>query len=280
VIYKFEKDLYIGLLTYQYAYLQHGIIVADMSEELRKEKQNFTYFTAAGVKESEYLQKGPFNLMNSEVLNTGFARYDLLRSDQKQNEIVLMPTWRKGLLKDEFDRGTRLYDPNFVNSEYFKFYNGLINDAALIDLLEKNNYKLTYIAHPAFRRQIKDFVVCSDRISIVSDPNFTEFINKTKLFITDYSSVHFDFAYTGSSIIYSRFDDETFAEAHGHRKGYFEYEKDGFGPVRNTKAEIISEIEKSIKRNGLQEEKYAKRVEETFLFRDANNCKRIAEEFI
>ena len=52
------------------------------------------------------------------------------------------------------------------------------------------------------------------------------------LLVTDYSSVAFNVAYIDRPVVYFQFDrDEMLGGRHVGRKGYFEYERDGFGPV-------------------------------------------------
>ena len=52
------------------------------------------------------------------------------------------------------------------------------------------------------------------------------------LLVTDYSSVAFNTAYLDRPAVYFQFDrEEMLRGAHVGRQGYFDYERDGFGPV-------------------------------------------------
>ena len=67
--------------------------------------------------------------------------------------------------------------------------------------------------------------------------------------MTDYSSVAFNVAYVDAPVVYFQFDrDAVLAGQHIGRAGYFDYERDGFGPVVTTVDEaaieaIVAQIE-------------------------------------
>ena len=79
--------------------------------------------------------------------------------------------------------------------------------------------------------QIKDFQD-NDTICLVRDGiDYQEEFQKNALLITDFSSVAFDFAYLKKPVIYAQFDRDTFFQGQVYDKGYFDYERDAFGPV-------------------------------------------------
>ena len=63
------------------------------------------------------------------------------------------------------------------------------------------------------------------------------------LLVTDYSSVAFNAAYLDRPVVYYQFDrDDVVRGRAPRRKGYFDYERDGFGPVARTHDEAIAAI--------------------------------------
>jgi CDP-glycerol glycerophosphotransferase (TagB/SpsB family) len=93
------------------------------------------------------------------------------------------------------------------------------------------------------------------------------------MLITDYSSVFFDVAYLRKPIVYYQFDKEEFRQYHYH-KGYFEYERNGFGPVCETLEALVDAIY-SIADNGFaMADKYIQRVKACYEMEDTDNCKR------
>ena len=74
---------------------------------------------------------------------------------------------------------------------------------------------------------INDFVKFLD-----ANAQYRDIYAQSNLVITDYSSACFDFAYLRKPIVYCQFDrEEFFAGEHVYTKGYFDYERDGFGEV-------------------------------------------------
>ena len=91
----------------------------------------------------------------------------------------------------------------------------------------------------------------------------------------------FDFAYLNKPVLYCQFDrDDFFSGKHTYNKGYFDYEKDGFGEVEYNLEDTVERIIEYAN-NGCQlKEKYKKRIEEVFAYHDQNNCERIYQKLI
>jgi len=223
-------------------------------------------------------------MYNEEVVKlTGLPRYDnLYNNDQKlENIIALMPTWR-GSLAGGIVVGTqnRKYNPKFKESDYYKFYNSIINDKKLLKILKEEKYKILFCIHPSLKAQIKDFNA-NEFVEIKTLVNYPEIFKKSKIMITDYSSVFFDFAYLKKPIIYAQFDFDDIFKNHIYTGSTnFDYKKDGFGKVLHKNEELINEIIDLIKNNCKMEEKYIKRVDKFFEYSDNNNCERVYNEII
>src|SRR5205823_5652424 len=89
------------------------------------------------------------------------------------------------------------------------------------------------------------------------------------LLVTDYSSVAFNVAYLDGPVVYFQFDgDEMFGGNHVGRKGYFQYGRDGLGPLVTDLPSAISAIVGSIQRGPRPSPEYAERIARTFPNRD------------
>lgn len=279
------KDFIGDLYRFQFTFLQHGITKDDLSPWLNVNSNTINVFITASKMEYESFidTKYRYNFPKRWIRLTGFARYDrLLDKDVKQDKsIVIMPTWRKNLVSIlDSKTGKRVYDSQFKETEYFKFYNDLINNEQLLGLLESKGYKLRFIPHINMSQQLKDFKI-NPLVEIVdSAVDYAKEFKRNSILITDYSSVFFDFAYLRKPIVYTQFDSEKFFEGQAYDKGYFSYENDGFGPVCKTVSETVSEISKIIDNNCQLEEKYLMRVKYFYSFHDQNNCERIYDEII
>ncbi|WGE87503.1 CDP-glycerol glycerophosphotransferase family protein [Actinobacillus equuli subsp. haemolyticus] len=93
--------------------------------------------------------------------------------------------------------------------------------------------------------------------------------------ITDYSSVAFEMGLLEKMVLYYHFDQEkVFSGNHIAQRGYFSYEKDGFGPVANTESNLLDNLEQLLINEGKPFEPYLSRIMQTFPFKDGRNCER------
>ena len=73
-----------------------------------------------------------------------------------------------------------------------------------------------------------------------SNSSFQDYVAEAAICVTDYSSASLDASLAGVPVVYYQFDkDEFFSGDHGLEPGYFEFERDGFGPVASTKEECL-----------------------------------------
>ena len=110
---------------------------------------------------------------------------------------------------------------------------------------------------------------------------YKELYADSKFVITDYSSAVFDFAFLRKPVIYYQLDkDEFFSGAHVYDKGYFDYERDGFGEVEYTAEALVDRIVEYMQ-NGCQlKDTYRDRIERTFPNNDRNSCCRVYGELV
>lgn len=259
-------------------FLQHGIIKDDLSTWLNQYSKRFEMFVTTAQPEYESVLNEKYGFGKNIVKLTGLPRYDLL-NDNKEKLIVIMPTWRMNLSsKIDAKTGERKPNPNFKNSEYFEFYNKLINDKEIHKILKKHKYKCKFVMHSGHSANISDFDTNKYVEILDGTVNYSELFSKAALLITDYSSVAFDFAYIRKPVIYTQFDEESFYANQIYQKGYFSYDQNGLGPVLHEYEETIKTIIKYIENDCNLEEKYKKRIDKFYKFNDKNNCQRVYEE--
>jgi CDP-glycerol glycerophosphotransferase (TagB/SpsB family) len=224
-------------------------------------------------KEYEFVRDN-FGFDKNEVIYTGFARFDFLHNRQEKNDIVLMPTWRRGFSAGKYGGGNDRQ--NFIHSEYYRAYQSLINNPKFIHMLQENNYRLIFYPHYEIQQFLDCFTTDSKQIIIAGkdDYDVRKLLKESKMMITDYSSVAMDFAYMEKPIIYYQFDKEQFRKMHW-KKGYFSYEEDGFGPVLETEEQVIDDIEVLFSRGMVNTEEYINKSREFFALKDKHNCDRI-----
>jgi CDP-glycerol glycerophosphotransferase (TagB/SpsB family) len=184
-----------------------------------------------------------------------------------------MPTWRLYL----YDKT----ENEIEKSEYVQSWSHLLNNPKLVEILEKNNVNLVFYPHHNMQKNVKMFNSVSSRIIIGNLDNYDvqTLLKESALLITDYSSVNFDFAYMNKPVIYYQFDEEKVFSMH-HPRGYFDFQKMGFGEKVQTEEAVINLIDEYISGEFRIKPEYEKRAREFFALHDDRNCERIYQEIV
>ena len=91
----------------------------------------------------------------------------------------------------------------------------------------------------------------------------------------------FDFAYLRKPVIYTQFDqEEFFAGEHVYTKGYFDYERDGFGEVECDLDATVDRIIEYMENGCELKDKYRQRIDNFYAFNDRNNCERVYQKIM
>ncbi len=250
-------------------FLQHGI-TKDDAEWLYYKNCKFKYFICGARREYEFI-KEKFGYPEGNVIYTGFPRFDNLYNNKvNNNQILIMPTWRNWLGRDTNILGKKTI---FEETDFYKNWSEFLNKEEFIDYIESNNIRILFYPHMNMQKFLDKFSTKSKNIEIVGmNKDIQTILKESSLMITDYSSVYMDFAYMEKPIIYFQFDYEEYRKKQ-YQDGYFDYKKDGFGPIVKNANELVK-ILKKINENG-QEKKYINRMNNFFELKDQNNCERI-----
>ena len=125
-----------------FVFLQHGTIKDDISETYNILKEDMAMFVTTATPEYHSLIQVPeYGLDETIVKLTGQPRHDK-PYDASERIVCIMPTWRLDLFEVLDKPNIWTARPGFEETEYFIFYNNLINDPGLIGELKKRNYKL------------------------------------------------------------------------------------------------------------------------------------------
>ncbi len=268
----------LDLYNFDYVFLQHGVTKNDISGWLNRFSKNIRIFVTVSKQEYNSILDYPFYYSKQEVLLSGFPRYDYLDNKPK-NKIILAPTWRKYLTSEIVKKdGTRAHQDGFKESDYFNFYNDLINDERITTALAKAGMTGEFYLHPSHSEHANDFSG-NEQFKIKEFPyDYKTAFREGNLLITDYSSVYFDFAYLKKPVVYAQFDRDYFFENHGvYEDGYFNEEKHGFGLVAYDYESTVTAIVESVKSGCQMSPKYQKRVDQFFAYNDKENSRRVYE---
>ena len=261
-------------------FLQHGVIKDNMSATLNRFHTNFFAFITSTEDEQRSIIEYPYNYSEKEVWLTGLPRFDKLYNEPKRY-ILIMPSWRKEIMKQQWDESKQnmIWQPteNYKESEFFKSYGSLLKNDKLKKLCSEYGYRLVFMAHPLMKKYMEQFTDIGECELWDDNVSYRKAFAEGSILITDYSSVAFDFAYLEKPVLYYQFDKERFFANHTYEKGYFDYEKNGFGEVCISEDELVEAIGSYMKNGMTVKDIYLRRMKETFRYHDRNNCKRIYE---
>jgi len=254
-------------------YLKHG--VHDKTREVRRRTGGYDLFLTASGRETDAVRLT--SGYNRQVVETGLPRYDALVPTPPSRTILFMPTWRRYLAPELFSDGATGEQP-FEGSTYQRFVNGLLTDTRLQRLLVDHDHRFEFMPHYNLRGEYRDPALGGDRVTILDGgaSDIQDVMRRCDLFLTDYSSVHFDLAYLGTPLIYTHFDREEFNAGHAE-PSWFDHQQDGFGPVTYDIESTVDAIERYLLGDRRRDPLYDERAQQAFTFHDRDNSRRVVE---
>lgn len=276
-----EKLNFLRLSDVKKIWLQHGVtkdklLHADMDYDIFK----YDLIVCASQKERDFIVS-EYGYPKNNVKATGFPRYDMLSSTENtDNLILIMPTfrsWLKPINKEITDSEKQ----KFLKSSFFYHYSQLLKSDFLNKMLSEHKYKVIFYPHYALQPYINIFeriFTKNKNIVIASNSEYDvqDLLKKSKLLITDYSSIFFDFAYMKKPEIFFQFDEKQYRNGH-YNQGYFDYKLDGFGNIASTINEVLSCVSQEFSNDFKVDSKFIFRSTTFFNFRDKNNSERTYE---
>lgn len=257
-------------------FLQHGVTKDDHSKWLRRYQQNLFGIVTSSLAEEKAFLGGNYDYKQEVIWNVGMPRFDLLYSDIPEY-VLIIPTWRKNLMEQRYDEKMKTnrwkLKKGKDDATYIYKYKHLMNNKKFRKICEDAGLKIAFMPHPLMQDYSGLFDVPDGVITLPYNSRYRDIFAKSAVMITDYSSVAFDFAYLKKPIIYYQFDRENFFESHSYKKGYFDYDTMGFGPVVDDEKGVVRTLKKVLKGNFA--EKYKKRIVAFFSHIDNDNCKRL-----
>jgi len=280
-----EKKWFSDLLRFKYTFLQHGITKDDLSNWLNNKPIDIL---VTGTKPEFYSiadDENRYKFTSKEVALTGFPRHDhLLKLNsevQTEKLIVIMPTWRQGIVGDVVGEGnTRELVDSFYSSQYALAWKSFLHSEQLKQQIEANGFTVVFFPHANIQPYLNWFNPPSyiNTVGHADIDSMQTLFCRAALMITDYSSVAFEMAYINKAIIYYQFDhDFVFGGGHLTSKGYYDYKRDGFGPVCETEKELLLVVSDTLNNNAKPSLQYLERMERTFSHRDGLCCQRVFE---
>ncbi len=270
--------------AWSFVFLQHGVIKDDISGWLNA-KEIALFVTSTPDEHTSIVGDGSrYKFTEKEVQRTGLPRFDRLREigaeigENDQDLILVAPTWRNWLnspLRPGAHR--REIVPDFAETDYAECWLSYLKDPALAEACAEQNLRIGFLPHPNLQAILADLDLPGHVEALrYADQDVQRLFARAAVLVTDYSSVAFNAAYIDRPLVYFQFDRER-VEAGGHlgRKGYFSYERDGFGPVARTSAEAVRATVESLAAGRRNRPVYAERTAAAFPDRDGRCCERV-----
>lgn len=269
---------------WKYAFLNHGVIKDDLSLWLNRRDIDLFIVSTEGELGSVADDGTGYVVTHKETRNTGLARFDRLLAKgqavpaEQQNLVLIAPTWRTYLAM-HLNPVTQIreIDPGFRASDYFRSWDALLRSPAIAEAATRRGWRIGFMPHPNMQPILAELKLPPGIEALTFHGNdVQELYAQCGLLVTDYSSVAFNAACLGRPLVYYQFDlAEMMRGGHMGRKGYFEYERDGFGPVAYDLAEAERAIVASIEAGPRPTPTYQARIDATFTSRDGRSSERI-----
>lgn len=249
------------------AFLQHGVIIDDM-KWYHYPNVRTDLFVCTLQKERDFIESA-FRYPQGVVKRLGLCRYDMLAKPHKtKKQLLLMPTWRTYAVEGKSAK-------EFLQTDYYKHWQEVISSPELERILERYDYQAVFYPHFEVQRFIETFHTDNARMKIAAlgQADVQTLLMESAAMVTDFSSVQFDFAYMKKPMLYYQFDEEQYWGTH-HDVGYFDYRRDGFGPVTTDLNSLLGKIEWALGQSSRMTEYYEERTNRVFERIDDQNCAR------
>lgn len=267
----YALEVILGVLKNTRIFLQHGIIKDDLSYLYYKNTKMRLFVTS--VPREYAFVRDTFGYPEGYVQMPGLARYDnLFPEPSEEKYILVMPTWRKWIAHTVTDSVE--HAESFAETEFAKAWKHFLTDPFVSELKEKN-IRFVFYLHRNMQKFASYFEGLSDNVTVAVWPQYDcqDLMKRCLCMVTDYSSVAMDVAYMRKPVLYYQFDYEMFRKGH-MGLGYYDYHKDGFGPICVDADQLIRELKNTMAREYAMEDIYRKRCDAFFYYHDREYCKR------
>ena len=264
-----------------FVFLQHGVIKDDLSGWLNQ-KENIDCFVTSTPDEYESIagNLSKYKYSSKEVVLTGLPRHDYLARNNNRTEklLLIMPTWRADIVgKSAAEGHSRQINDEFIETNFARHWLSLLRSERLAKILEQYGYRAVIYPHPNLIPYAQLFKVGSNiEICTPEEDKIQDVFCRSAMLLTDYSSVAFDIAVQMKQTVYYQFDEQAVLHSgsHTYAPGYFDYRRDGFGPVCTDEESVLDALETALCNGCIPDNVVAERIAGTLPFRDGRCCER------
>ena len=255
----------------KFIFLQHGVTYLKchgVNSPFRNGKEASVNYIVVGSKKEQDVVSEMLEINEEQILITGLPIFSKIKynhlNENSDDYITLMLTWKP--------YEEHLY--NFEESETYK------NTLEICNMLKKyiDKEKIIIIAHPKARS-----LLCNtDLKDSLWDKPISEALEKSKLLITDYSSVCYNSFYQGAGVIFYQPDIELYERENGKLipsdDEYIGKRAFNINELENIIKDTIKN--KKIDLNVVRTEKFIENYKTINEFSDGENINRIYEKLV
>ncbi|HEX3611729.1 MAG TPA: CDP-glycerol glycerophosphotransferase family protein [Sporichthyaceae bacterium] len=277
-----------GHSTWNFSFLQHGVIKDDLSTWLNPKPLDLFLTSTRDEYESIAGAGNRYRYSSLEIALTGLPRHDRLRklgraaAPEQRKTLVFMPTWRWHLVGERSKSGNkRSRIQGFWESEFMQGWRAVLESDRLRKAAEAHGVSIKMVMHPNMEEYAADSPLPAEiSVSRFADVDIQELLAGAVALVTDFSSLAFDAAYIDRPVVYYQFDMEEFYGNHVYTKGYWSYPEHGFGPVCPDAESALDSIIALIENGGTPAPEHLARIERTFEYRDGQCCERTVQRIL
>lgn len=268
-----SNNKYFRKATYdkKFVFLQHGIIYMKnlgINSTFSKGKEGESNYMVVSSEKERDVVAGMLGYDEEQLIKTGLGMYSKIEynhiNEKSDNIVTIMLTWKP--------YEEQLYD--FKKSSYYK------NVVDIYNLLTKyiDKEKIIIVPHP----KVYDLLKETDIKENIWLGKISEVLAKTKLLITDYSSVCYNSFYQGAGVIFYQEDLEKYEAENGK---LIPNNDEYIGKRAFNLKELKSIIKETIENNNIKLDKVrTKEFENNYKtineFTDGKNIDRIYEKLV
>jgi hypothetical protein len=279
----------IGKPRWRFTFLQHGVIKDDIAGWLNPKPIDLLVTNTPDEHASIIGDHTRYRFTSKEVQLTGMPRFDRLRevsegvAEEERTIVLVAPTWRHWLVPPlQAGSQRREVATGALESDFVRLWIELLGSPLLEEACREAGLTIGFLPHPNLQPVVPQLQLPAHvQPMTFHDGGVQELFARAAVLVTDYSSMAFNAAYLDRPVVYFQFDrDRVLGGEHVGRKGYFEYERDGFGPVADTVDEAVGAITELIRAGRRPPALYQARIDAAFPQRDGKCSERVVEQIM
>jgi hypothetical protein len=280
----FDVGLYGDWMRWRFTFLPHGMNMNDVSHWLNTQAIDCFITWSPPEQQSIIVDDSGYRYTTKETVYAGLPRHDVLIrvaaavQQADRNLLLFMPTWRASLFDERALASTTEERLAIVErSEFARSWRQVLNHPGLRELAREQGLQLGFFAHTNLVPVLQALHLPPEfRVFRAGVDRFQPVIAKTTAFVTDYTSVAFEFALLRRAVFYFQPDRERFYGGdHNWRPGYFDYDRDAFGPVARSADELVVQLVRSAQVGFLPESSFVARMQHALPDANEGACERV-----